>query len=450
MNLEKQVEKLPQSAVKMTLTIPQDDVQAGYSELVEKYARTAQIKGFRKGKVPRTVLERKFGPSLRAEALQDLVEKALGEALESAEERPLPYARPSLVEEDLELDLEKDLTFSVTYDVFPEVNPASPRGRTVEEPQVTVTDDDVAHELEEMRQRNAMVVEKEDGTVASGDMVTIIVTELDENETPLEDTRNENYQVVAGEEDYYSINGEIVGLAQGESKVVEKSYPEDHDDESLQGRTVKLGISVAQIKTRDVPDLDDEFAQDVNDDFETLDDLRRDIRERLERNAAERLRALKIRGLMDQVSQDTTLEIPASMVETELESSWRGMAEQYRMDPAQLEQILVMQGKSREEIFEEWRPAATERLKRSLIVRKLIESEEISVSDEDAEEQIRRDAADRGADAERVLEYYRSNNMLSYVQEELRERKLFDALLEASTITTGPNRDYLDLMQENE
>lgn len=450
MNLETTVEKLPASAVKLTITIPQTDVQQSYDQLVIKYTKSAQVKGFRKGKVPRDILERKFGPALKGEALQELVEASLGEAFESIEERPLPYARPALQEEDLELDTTKELTFSVTYDVFPTVEPGAYTGLTVTEPKVKLTKADEDKELEDLRQRSGLVIDKEDAPIEEGDMLTLTVSELDDDETTIEGTRQESYQVVVGQPNYYGIDEEVRGLKQGESTVIDKTYPEDHPEEALRGQTRKIGVSVVAVKTRDLPDLDDDFAQDINDEFETIDDLRKDIRKKLEKTVAERVRGAKIEDLMNQISENTSLEVPQSMVNSELESSWHGLAEQYRIEPEQLEQLLQMQGKTRDEIFEEWRPAAAERLKKSLITQELIKKEEITVSPEEAEEQIRQDAAERNGDGERILEYYRSNNMLSYVQQELAERKLFDHLLEQNTIKPGKAMKYMDLIKENE
>ncbi|SIP96621.1 trigger factor [Alkalispirochaeta americana] len=447
---EKKIEKLENSAVQLHITIPQDEVRVAYDDLVKKYAKSAQIKGFRKGKVPRDLLERRFGEGFRAEALQNLLEAGLEEALKDVEERPLPYARPSLVEEDLELTLDAPLSFSVTYDVFPEVTPGTYEGLTVAEPKVSITKADEDRELEELRQQNALVIEKEDGTVAKGDIATVTLEELDEDGSPLDGTRQEDLTVTVGEEEnLYRIDKDIIGFSRGETRTIEKEYSQEDDHESLKGQKKRLQVTVSTIKQRDVPELDDEFAQDVSDEFETLKDLRKDIKKRLAENAEKKIRAQKIDELMKQISENTALEVPASMVQTELESSWRGLAEQYHATPEQLEQLLAFQGKTRDEIFDEWRPSALERLKRSLIAQKLIELEKIEVSDAEAEDQIRKDAEERKADPEPILEYYRNKNMLSYVKQDLAERTLFDRLLEKSTVTPGEKIKYLDLMAEN-
>ncbi|MEX2445218.1 MAG: trigger factor [Alkalispirochaeta sp.] len=448
---DKKIEKLENSAVKLTVTIPADAVQSKYDELVKKYSKDAQIKGFRKGKVPRNILERKFGEAFRAETLQDLLESGIGEAVEDIDEKPLPYARPTLVDDDLELDPASALTFSVTYDVFPDVQLGEYKGLEVAEPQVKITKKDEDRDIEELRQQNALVIDKEDGAVAEGDLVTMTYEEVDDNDETIEGTRREDFEFTVGEgHNLYHLDTEVVGMKADEPKVIEKEFPEDFEHEELAGEKKRIRVTITRIRQRDLPDLDDEFAQDISDDFETLNDLRKDVRSKLEKNAENRVRSRKIDQLMTQIVEKSTVEVPATMVDTELEQSWQNLAQQYRVTPEQLDQLLQMQGKTRDEIFEEWRPAAIERIKRTLLVQKMIENEGIEVSEEDAEEEIRNDASQRSADPEQIIEYYKGQGMLAYVQQEVAERRMFDKALEESKTKKGDKIAYVDLLSEND
>jgi trigger factor len=448
---DSKIETLEKSAVKLTITVPSAEVSSAYEDLVRKYAKTAQIKGFRKGKVPRDILERKFGEAFRAETLQDLVEKGVQEAIEQVETKPLPYAAPSLVDEELDLDTASDLTFSVTYDVYPEFTVGEYRGLEITEAQVKIGKADEDRELEEMRQKNALVIDKEEGVVAAGDLVTVNFEEVDAEGTPVEGTRREDVSFTIGDgHNYYHLDSELIGFKVDEPQVVEKNYPEDFEHGELAGSTRRLQVTVTRVRVRDVPELDDEFAQDISEEFETLEDLRKDVKKRLEQTAESRIRARKIEQLLEQIATATPVEIPVSMVETELQQSWYNLAQQYRVTTEQLEQLLTMQGKTRDEIFDEWRPAAEERIKRSLIVQKMIEIEGIEVSEEDAEAEVRKDAEERSADPEQILEYYRNQGMLSYLQNEIAERRLFDAVLESAKIKKGEKIAYVDLIGENE
>jgi len=450
---DRQIEKQEQSSVKLTMTVPAAEVRKAYDELVTKHGKDAQLKGFRKGKVPKNILERKFGESFRAETLQNVIETALEESITEVEEasRPLPYARPTLLDESLELDPDSDLTFSVAYDVFPEVKLGTYKGLEIQEPQVKITKKDENRELDEMREQNALVIEKEDGTVAEGDIVTMNFEEVDDNDEPVDGTRREDFTFTVGSgHNLYHLDTEVIGMATDETKVFEKEYADDFEHEELAGTKKRIRVEVTGIKERDVPELDDEFAHDISDDFETLEDLRKDVRSRLEKNAENRVRAKKIDQLMEQVVAASEVEVPVSMTETEMENSWRNLAQQYQVTPEQLEQLLAMEGKDRHAIFEEWRPSAVERLKRSLLVQKMIESEEIKVTEEDAEEQIRSEAQERKADPEQILEYYRKNGMIDYVQQEIAERRMFDTVLKSCTIKKGDKVEYLDLIRGNE
>ena len=178
MKVTNEITKLENSAVKLTVTIAKKDVAASYNESITKYAKNIQIPGFRKGKVPVSVLERKYGEALKAEAASDLVEKALGDVFETIEEKPLPYAQPTMDEVPV-LDVTKDLTFSVTYDIFPTVKIESLDGITIKEPVVEVGEAELNKELQQIRERNAMVLDKKDDeTAAKDDIATVNYCEL--------------------------------------------------------------------------------------------------------------------------------------------------------------------------------------------------------------------------------------------------------------------------------
>lgn len=448
---DKTVERLEQSAVRLKVTVEQPAVSAAYDDLLAGYQKSAQIPGFRKGKAPRAVLERKFGEAFRVEAAQKVIDDALKEAFESIEEKPLPYAQPLLEDESLELDPQQPFTFSVRYDVYPEFEVAEYRGLSVENPSVTVSDEDIDRELEEMRQRNAMVVDRESGVVEAGDVVTISMVEVDANDEEVPGTAQEDLSFTIGHgHNLYHIDQELIGFGVDETRILEKSFDDDFGHEEVAGTTRRIRVSMKSVKMRDIPDIDDEFAQDVSDDFETLADLKADVRTRLEGNAEQHVRRRRIRALMEQIAAATEIAIPATMVDSELRSSWSQLAQQYRMPEEQLQQILAQQGRSMDDLFEEWRPAATERVKRSLITQKLIEAEKIEVTDEEAEAQIREDAEKRGAGADQIVEYYRSAGMFGYLKNEIAETRLFDTLLAASKKAKGPKLSYMDVISENE
>ncbi len=445
---ETQVEKLEHSSVKLTVSIAQSDVSAAYEKVVGKYQKEAHIKGFRKGKAPRDVLERKFAESFRFEALSDLFDTGLREAFDHVDKKPLPYSQPELVEE-VELDTAKDLVFAVTYDVYPDVNIESFEGIDITRPLCKITKKDEDREIENLQQQNALVVDKDNDTVEEGDVVTVDFEEVDESDTAIEGTGREDFTYTAGtEENRYRFDADLMGAKSGETRTFEKKYAKNDKDEELAGTTRRLRVTVKGIKLRDVPEIDDEFAQDISDEFETLADLRKDIRERLTNNADAKIRSLQIDQVLSHLSETYPFDLPESMVRSELDSSWRSMTSQYRATEEQMTQILAMQGTTLEDLFEEWRPEAEKRLRRTLIVQKLIETEKIEVSNEEAENHVRAEAEANKSDVDQVIEYYRNNQMLPYIQQELAERRLFDTIIEKAKVSNGDKMSYVDLMNE--
>ena len=183
---EKRIEELELSRIRMTITVPAQDLRSEYDAMINEYAKQARIDGFRKGHVPISVLERKFGPSLKTDAMARVVEKALETALKDVSRPPLAYEMPEL-ENDPSFELDSDFTFSVSYDAFPVFELPSLDGIEIEIPAVAITQEDIDRELEDIRQRNAIVVEK-DGPSEIGDIVIASFVELAEDGSEISGT----------------------------------------------------------------------------------------------------------------------------------------------------------------------------------------------------------------------------------------------------------------------
>ncbi|MFO8064688.1 MAG: trigger factor, partial [Spirochaetia bacterium] len=312
---EKQIEHIDNSAVRLTVTVAKDTLRGEYDKLLKEYAKKAQIKGFRKGKVPPEILERKFGDSIKAEAGEKVLQDSLREAIEEIDEQPLPYAQPEL-DSELDFELDKDFTYSVTYDVFPEIELGEYKGLEIEAPEVEITEEDEQRELSAIQEQNAIVIDKEEGAVEQDDIVTIDYAEVDENDETIEGTSREDFVFTIGTGyNYFKIDDDLIGMKQGEEKILEKEYPEDSDVEELRGEKKRLRVKVKAIKQRELPEIDDELAQDVSDEYETLDDLKKDIRRRLEQTAESRVREMKKQAILDKVLENSKIEVPASMLQ---------------------------------------------------------------------------------------------------------------------------------------
>ncbi|MFW5843381.1 MAG: trigger factor [Spirochaetota bacterium] len=443
------VEALPNAERKLTVTIDKKTLKEEYHTLLNKYAKTAMIKGFRKGKVPPEVLERKFGESIRAEVEQQVLEEGLKEAFDAVEEKPIPYARPVLDGEP-EFALESDYTFSVRYDVFPEVTLGEYKGLEVEVPKVSVTKEDEERELKAIQEQNALVVDKTEGAVEKDDIATVNYWEVDEEGNEVPETRREDYVFTVGSGyNYYKFDDDILGMAIGEEKVIEKEYGDDVEIEELKGQKKRVAVHVKSLKQRDIPAIDDDLAQDVSDKFETLDDLKKDIRERLQKSVDARLKEIKSQSLLNQIVENSTLEVPKSMVDAELSSMWRQFVQRFQVQEEQVLQLLQAQGRTQEQLIEEWRPEAEKRVRSQLVLGKLIETEHIEVSDEDIDARLADQAEGTSMGVDQIRDYYEKNNLMDYLRQQVAEEKVFDKLLEESKVKQGKKAKLLDVMGGN-
>ena len=446
---DKNVEREDNSSVKVTLTVDKDTVKNEYDKVVKDYAKNVHIKGFRKGKVPPEVLERKFGDSLKAEASQKIVEESFKEILDNLEEKPLPYAQPELVDE-LDFNVDKDFTFAVRYDTFPEIELGEYKGLTIKAPTIKVSDEDLERELTAIQEQNALVTDKDEGAVEDQDVVTLDYWEVDENDEPIEGTSREDFVFTVGTGyNYYKIDDDVKGMANGEEKIVEKAYDDDIDIEELKNTKKRIAMRVKAIKQRKMPDLDDELAQDVSDKYETLDDLKKDIKERLDETAKNRERQMKIDALMDQIAENSTVPLPESMVQAELDNQWRNFAQRYGMNPDDIDKILSSQGQGRESLYQEWRPDVEKNLKKRLLIGKIIEEEGVEATDEEIEEKIAEQAERSNMSTEEARDYFEKNNLMDYLKQDIQEQKVFDSLLGEATVKKGDALNFLDAVGGN-
>ncbi len=446
---DKQIERLENAAVRLTVTVDKGSVNEKYNEVVKEYAKTAQVRGFRKGKVPFEIMERKFGESLKWEATTQLLDESLRQTLEEIDEKPLPYSQPAL-DGEIELKTDEDFTFSVKYDVYPSIELGEYEGIEIEIDEIEVTEEDVERELTHIQDQNAVVQEKTAGAVEKDDIVTIDYRELDENDEVIEGTAREDFVFTVGSGyNLYKIDDDILGLEQGGETVITKEYPEDFEQSELAGQTKKLGVRIKTIKQRELPEIDDELAQDVSEKYETLDDLKNDIRERLAKAVENRVREEKIQKTLDKVVENSKLEVPESMLAAELEQFWQEFVQRFQSSSEQVERMLSAQGMNKNDFLERWRDDATKRLSRRLVVQKILEKENIEVSDEELDADIRQRAEASSMDPDEARNYLEQNNMIEHLREEVRERKLYDSLLERTNVKTGNTVKFLDAMQRN-
>lgn len=455
MKVTKEISKLENSAVKLTATIAKEDVVSGYNKNISKYAKNVQLPGFRKGHVPVKVLEQKYGDSLKQEVLADLIDESLNQIFaeeESKDIRPLPYTQPRLDGDKLpEFSTDKDLTFSVAYDVFPSVEVKDFSKIEVKEPQVEIGEKELNEELKAIQERNAVVIDKKEGEpVEKDNIVTIDYKELDDSGTAIPGSEREGFVFTVGTgENIYKIDDEIIGMKKDETKEISKTYDAKEENKDLAGKTKKISVTVKAIKLRNLPALDDELAQDVSEKYKTLDDLKKDISKGLESAKNRKIAELKSQSLLEQLVEKNPIVLPKSMIQAEMESRWRMMAQQFQTTPEQLEKMISASGQSKENMLTQWTGDAEKMLKSRLIVDALIREKNIAVTPEEVEAEFAKIADESGSTIEEVKEHYKDARAKEYIIDEIKENKLYDELYKQVKVSKGDKVKFADLFKNN-
>ena len=427
MKLTTEFTNLEKSAVKLTVTIAKKDVQESYNSIVAKYVKSAQIPGFRKGHVPANVLERKYGDAIKADALSEIIDKSLNEIFEKeTENRPLPYQQP-VMDQVPEFDVSKDLTYTVTFDVFPKVEVKDFAGIEVKEPQVTVGDKELEDEHKKKQEHKTVKINKKADETAEKDNIVTIDYKEENGEN-----RNGYVFTVGSADDIYKISDDVIGMKKDETKEVSK------DDK-------KITLTVKAIKTRQLPALDDDLAQDVSEKFKTLDDLKADIKRNLEVAKTRKIAEIKSQSLLEQLVEKNAFDIPASMLAAELDGRWRMMAQQFQTSPEQLEKMITASGQTKEAMLEQWTGDSEKMLKSRIIVDSLLRSKNISVTPEEIEAQYAKIAEDGGMTVEEVKNHYSDPRSKEWLIEDTKEQKLYEELYKEVKVSKGDKVSFADL-----
>ena len=448
----KNIERLEHSAVKLTVTVAAADCKKEYDALLADYAKTVAIPGFRKGHVPASVLERKFGDGLRLDAMGRVLEKAVEEAIEEIPEKPIAYSQPSL-EGDPEFALDKDFTFAVKYDVFPEVAPPDWKGLDIIVPEITIEAADEEREIAAIRDRNAIVMEREASATASkGDIATVNYHELGADGRIVEGSAREDFTFEIGTGyNLYKFDDEVIGMAKDATKSFEKSFPADYEYSDLAGKTVKLELTLTKLKEKKLPELDDEFAQDVSEKYKTLADLKVDVRKQLDKRLEEKLRQLREKALIEALMNRSSVDLPRSMVEAELAMRLENLMRQTGMDSVdKLDRWLDYTGKTRAALIEDWRPNAEKSIATRLVLEKLTTEGKYECSDADLDAELERIAAESNMSSAEVRAEYEKHGNLEYLRERIKEDRLMAEILASAKVAKGPKLSFVDAVADNQ
>ncbi|KGM45339.1 trigger factor [Neobacillus niacini] len=369
----------------LTVEVSAEKVNEGLTAAFNKVVKTVNVPGFRKGKMPRQMFEKRFGvESLYQDALDILLPEAYGNAIDEAGIEPID--RPDIDIEQMEKG--KELIFKATVQVKPEVTLGEYKGLEVEEFDTTVTDEDVAKELETLQNRQAELVVKEEGTAELGDTVVLDFEGFVDGEA-FEGGKAENHSLELGSGSFIpGFEEQLVGVATGESKDVEVSFPEEYHAAELAGKPAVFKVTVHEIKGKELPALDDEFAKDVDDEVETLDALKEKIKTRLEDNKKHEAEHHLRDSLVEKAAENAQVEIPEVMVTNEVNRMLQEFEQRLQMQGMNLELYFQFSGQDENALREQMKEEAVNRVRVALTLEAIVKAENIEVTDEDVNAEL--------------------------------------------------------------
>ncbi|MDR0551853.1 MAG: trigger factor [Spirochaetaceae bacterium] len=442
MSITKEITRLEKSAVKLSVIVPKDEVCAFYDKSLEEVARDIQIKGFRKGKAPKSLIEQKFRSVLREQITNELISKTIIDLINAEDfpkdAAPLNYMDPQ-IEGEPKIDLETDLHFAITYDVAPQLENIKYEGLEVTVDYAEITDEDIERELEEVRDRNSIVIDRDESSpVQKGDIVTLDFCELDADGSEKSNTKREDFTFTAGSEaTYYKFDEDVLGLKTGEEKIFDKTMPKHLTDNENEGNTIKFKVKIKSIKEKKLPELDDELAQDVDEKYNTLDDLKAGIKKKLTAELEDTMRGKKISALLDAVCEANPFDVPESMIRTELYMRISQFVPDMREAAALID--------SESDFVKRMRPEIELNIKKALIMQKVSADFPVTVDEEEIEKEIELLAERINSSVDEVKRYHAEEAPRAELTAAIKNRKLNEIVLAKNTVKDGNKVSFLEI-----
>ncbi|MEH7305446.1 trigger factor [Neobacillus drentensis] len=417
-------EKLEGNRGVLTVEVSADKVTEGLNAAFQKVVKQVNVPGFRKGKMPRGMFEKRFGvESLYQDALDILLPEAYGNAIDETGIEPID--RPDIDIEQMEKG--KDLIFKATVQVKPEVKLGEYKGLEVEEFDTTVTDEDVANELKTLQERQAELVIKEEGTVENGD-TAVLDFEGFVDGVAFEGGKAENHSLEIGSGSFIpGFEEQLVGLAAGESKDVEVTFPEEYHAAELAGKPAVFKVTLHEIKGKELPELDDEFAKDVDDEVETLDALKEKIKTRLENSKKHEAEHHLRDTVVEKAAENTEVEIPEVMVTNEVNRMLQEFEQRLQMQGMNLELYFQFSGQDENALREQMKEEAVNRVRVNLTLEAIAKAENLEVTDEDVNAELENMAGMYNMTVDSIKQ---ALGGLEGIQGDLKLKKAVDFLIE--------------------
>ena len=396
-----QVEKLEKNMAKLTIEVSAAEFEKALEDAFLKNKNKISVPGFRKGKVPRQMVEKMYGPEIFYEdAANALIPDAYSKALDECEEDIVSSPEIDVTQ----IEKGKSFIFTATVALKPEVKLGKYKGVKVEAAEVTVTDEEVDAKIEKERENNARTIEVTDRPVKDGDM-TVLDFEGFVDGVAFDGGKGENYPLTIGSGAFIpGFEEQLVGAEIGKEVEVNVTFPEDYQAEELKGKAAVFKCTIKEIKEKELPALDDEFASEVSE-FDTLEEYKKDVKETLTIEKEKAAREAKEAAVIDAIIADSDMDIPEAMVTTQQKQMIDEFAQRMQMQGLSMEQYFQFTGATLDKMMEQVKPQAETRIKSRLVLEAVVKAENIEVSDE-AKEGIEATEEDYEEEIKTMAEVY--------------------------------------------
>jgi len=413
-----QVEKLEKNMAKLTIEVPAEEVEKALQSAFLKNKNRINVPGFRKGKVPRQMIEKMYGPEIFYEdAVNEMLPDAYENALEECGEDIVSSPEIDIVQ------IKKGEPFIFTAEVAlkPEVRLGKYKGIKLEKFDRAVTDEEVDEEINKERERNARNIEVTDRPVKDGDM-TVLDFEGFVDGRAFEGGKGENYNLTIGSGAFIpGFEEQLVGAEIDKEVEVNVTFPEDYQAEELQGKEAVFKCTVKEIKEKELPELDDEFASEVSE-FDTLEEYKSDVKAKITERKENEVNNAKEEQVIEAVINDSDMEIPDAMLLTQQKQMIDEFAQRIQMQGLTIEQYYQMTGNTRDRMIEQVKPQAERRIKTRLVLEAIVKAENIAVTDEELEEELKAIAEVYQIESDQVKETLPESSM-KQIKEDIAVRK---------------------------
>ncbi|WP_042199032.1 trigger factor [Paenibacillus camerounensis] len=427
-------EKIEKNLGVLEVEVEAERVAAALDKAFNKVVKKANVPGFRKGKVPRPIFESRFGvESLYQDAIDILLPEVYGEAVEQAD--IFPVDRP-------EVDIEQfakgqAFIFKAKVTVKPEVKLGQYKGLEVPAQKAEVTEDELNAELTRLQERHAELVVVEEEAAVNGD-IAVIDFDGSVDGVPFEGGSAERHSLELGSNSFIpGFEEQVVGMATGDFKDVEVTFPDSYHAENLAGKAAVFKVKLHEIKRKQLPELDDEFAKDVSE-FDTLEEYTADLKAQLESRKQEELKGTRENAVVDAAAANAEVEIPEAMIKSEVANMVRDFDNRLRQQGMNMDMFLSFSGQTRDDLEGQMKGDAEKRVRNNLVLEVIAKEENIEVSEEEVTQELANMAESFKRSPEEIRSILAANGSLSSLNEEISLRKTIELLVSSSVEVEAP------------